>query len=201
MRDFAVSPAVLIPRPETEILVEEALGRLDAAAPATIVDVCTGSGCIAVTLAAERPEWIVVGTDVSLDALRIARENAARHAAAGRVRFIAAHYLDGLAAASADAILANPPYVALRNRERLPRDIVDFEPPLALFAGPDGLDAYRALLPRVPHVLKRGGWCAVECGQGQAEAVAEIAREAGLNVEGLRRDLQHITRAVIVTRP
>ena len=137
-REFVVSPAVLIPRPETEGLIERALP-----VEGTVVDVGTGSGCVAITLALACPRARVIATDVSTDALAIARENASRLGA--RVEFLQASLVP--ADLKPDVIVSNPPYVPERDRASLSIDVRDFEPAGALFAGPDGLDVIRALVP------------------------------------------------------
>lgn len=156
-RTFLVTPDVLIPRPETEHLVEAALAL--ALPEARILDAGCGSGAIAVTLSLEigRAVW---GTDLSPAALAVAAENARRLGA--RVHLLACDWTSAIRNASLDLLVSNPPYVPEAERHGLQREIRDYEPPLALFAGPDGLDAYRGLLADAPRVLKPGGWLLVE---------------------------------------
>lgn len=177
-RTFQVDRRVLIPRPETELLVERALARLAAHPTPRIVDVGTGSGAIAVTLAAERPDARVIATDLSPDALAVARENAARLDAV--VDFREGWLLDPLIPADLplDLLAANLPYVSERDRHRLAVDVLAYEPHLALFAGSDGLDLIRALLAAVtPALLAPGGAILLEIGYDQGPALARLASD------------------------
>ena len=200
-RTFRVTPAVLTPRPETEILVETTLSLLPSAlllgAETAIVDVGTGSGCIAITLALEAHAARVVATDTSSDALAIARANA--DALGARVEFVKASLIP--AGIEADLIVSNPPYIPESDRASLPVDVRDFEPAAALFAGPDGLDVIRELVPAARHALKSGGRLIMEIGAGQADAVAAIVRSAGFERPYVTSDLQGIPRIVIAARP
>lgn len=194
---FEVTRDVLIPRPETELIVEEALAAFGGGRPpATVIDVCTGSGCLAVTLAREFGGADVIATDISESALGVARRNAARHGMAGRIDFRLADLLDGIES-RADLVVANPPYVARRDAATLAPEVHDHEPHVALFAGDDGLEVYRRLLPAARTRLTRHGKLVVELGIGQADAVAGIAETAGLRVEHTRQDLQGITRTMM----
>lgn len=199
-RPFRVSPAVLIPRPETEMLVERALAAIDARRDGTIsvVDVGTGSGCIAVTIALERPAAQVLATDVSRDALEVARANAARLGAVQRVRFT--HDTLTGPADAVDVIVSNPPYIAERDREFVMRDVRDFEPSGALFAGIDGLDVIRKLINRAAVALRPGGSLLMEIGAGQAAAVLELMERAGFEDLRTTSDLAGIARVVEGTR-
>jgi release factor glutamine methyltransferase len=193
-RDFrwismAVDPRVLIPRPETEHLVEAALGLPSGA---RVVDVGTGSGAVALALASERPDLEVVAVDVSADALDVARANAALLGLA--VTFAGGDLLDEVAG-RVDAVVSNPPYV--RDSEELPRDVAAFEPSLALRAGPDGLDVIRRL---VPAAAARAPFLALEVGAGQAGAVAELCRDAGYAEIEVVPDLAGIERVVVARR-
>ncbi len=172
-RPFAVSPAVLVPRPETEVVVEAALERLGERA--LVADVGTGSGCLAVTLAAERPGVRVVAVDRSRAALRVARLNALRLGVAARVRLVQGNLLAGVAGGF-DLIVSNPPYVAERDRAALPRQVLDHEPSLALFAGPDGLSLIRGLVDQAPSHLAPAGVLIFEFGAGQDRAVSDSDR-------------------------
>lgn len=194
---FEVTRDVLIPRPETELIVEEALAAFGGGRPpATVIDVCTGSGCLAVTLAREFGGADVIATDISPAALEVARRNAHRHGMAGRIEFRAADLLDGITA-RADLIVSNPPYVARRDAATLAPEVVDHEPHVALFAGDDGLDVYRRLLPAARARLTREGKLIVEVGAEQAEPVAAAAEAAGLRLDHTRQDLQGITRTLM----
>jgi release factor glutamine methyltransferase len=201
--DLAVDRRVLIPRPETELLVELALELR----PATVLDVGTGSGAIALALADELPSCEVTATDTSAGALEVARANARRLGFADRVRF-----LDGTIPAAEDAeaegdgagfdlIVANLPYVAERDWAALQPEVTEWEPREALLAGPDGLDAIRAFLVECVTTLRRypaqtRSALALEVGDGQAGAVAGLLHEAGFGEIETRRDLAGIERVV-----
>lgn len=158
-RDFKVAPGVLIPRPETEHLIELIL---DLPRPlGRIADAGVGSGAICVTLAAELRQP-VIGIDLSPLALEIARHNAATHKAP--VQFLQSNWLSALRPASLDLLVSNPPYIALTDKPTLQREVRDHEPELALFAGPDGLDAYRILASQAREVLKPGARIVLEIG-------------------------------------
>ena len=197
-RPFHVTPSVLIPRPETEGLIDEALKLRRVGSRPVIIDVGTGSGCIAITLALEWPGSRVIGTDVSPAALEVAQSNARAlgadaaefvHVAAGE--FFPAH-LTGV-----DLVVSNPPYVREQDRESLAVDVRDFEPHTALFAGGDGLDLIRLLIPHAANALSRGGMLLMEIGAGQAAAIPELLRTADLELVDIRPDLQGIARIVV----
>src|SRR5688572_9440258 len=143
--DFSVTPATLVPRPETEMIVEEALRFVPVDRDVTILDVGTGTGCLAIALAHERPRARVVATDISHAALLVAADNARRHGVANRVHFVCADLVAGLAV-HADLIVSNPPYVPDQSAAVLPADVVRYEPSMALFGGRDGLSVMRRLL-------------------------------------------------------
>ena len=203
--ELAVDRRVLIPRPETELLVEVALERR----PASVLDVGTGSGAVALAIADELPECAVTATDTSTAALEVARANAESLGLADRVRFV-----EGTLPETADApvaedgfdlIVANLPYVPEPDWPSLQPEITQWEPPEALLAGPDGLDAYRTLLericPRIPGTTTfEVEVVALEVGEGQAGAVAELVRGAGFGAVETRRDLAGIERVVLGTR-
>lgn len=186
--ELAVDPRVLIPRPETELLVEVGL---ELPRGARVVDVGTGSGAVALALKDERPDLDVVGTDVSADALAVARENAARLGLD-----VAFAQGDVLAGSTADAVLTNPPYVA--DGDRLPPDVAQHEPAVALRGGTDGLDLIRRLIPAAASSGAR--LLALEVGAGQAPAVAALARESGFPDVATRADLAGIERVVSARR-
>lgn len=198
---FEVTPAVLIPRPETELIVEIALALWpDPNAPLRIADVCTGSGCLAVAIAVERSAAQVVATDISLDALDVAAGNAARHAVRQRVTFWHADVLTGIDGPF-DLIVSNPPYVPMRDEAAMPPEVVRHEPRLALFAGTDGLDVIRALLPQAAARLRPGGSLACEFGYGQQDAVRGlIIATPGLHLDEIRNDLQGIPRTALARK-
>jgi release factor glutamine methyltransferase len=189
--ELAVDPRVLVPRPETELLVEVGL---ELPAGARVVDVGTGSGAVALALKHERPDLEVVGTDVSADALAVARANAERLRL--DVELLHGDLLAGVD--GVDAVLSNPPYVAERERAALAPEIVRHEPPGALFAGADGLDVIRRLVPAAAGAGAR--LLAIEVGAGQAAAVAGLMRAAGYERAGARRDLAGIERVVVGAR-
>lgn len=195
---FEVSPAVLIPRPETEGIVEAALKEFpDADAPLRMADVCTGSGCLAVALARERGNGTMTATDISADALAIAKRNASRHGVQARVRFLETDLLRD-APGPFDLIVANPPYVPDGDRETMQPEVRDYEPALALFAGADGLTIVRRLLEQAPARLAPGGLLIFEFGFGQADDVEHlIATTPGLTMTRVENDLQHIPRVAV----
>jgi release factor glutamine methyltransferase len=189
--ELAVDPRVLVPRPETELLVEVGLELPEGA---RVVDVGTGSGAVALALKQERPDLAVLGTDFSADALAVARANAARLGL--HVELLHGDLLAG--AGKVDAVLSNPPYVAERERASLAPEIAHHEPPGALFAGADGLDVIRRLVPAAASSEAR--LLAIEVGAGQADAVRELMRGAGFAEARARRDLAGIERVVVGTR-
>jgi release factor glutamine methyltransferase len=193
-----VSPAVLIPRPETEGLVE-AVNELfqDHQAALRIADVCTGSGCVAVAIASERPNVRVIATDDSAAALEIARRNTVRHAVTDRVQCVRGDLLKPLSG-TFDVIVANPPYVPSGARAGLQPEVRDFEPAIALFAGADGLDMIRRLVGESPVHLTPAGYLMFEFGDGQETAVRElISASDRLRMVDVKRDLQGIARIAI----
>lgn len=177
--DLEVTPAVLIPRPETELLVEQALAAFPADAPVRLADLGTGSGAIALAVAAERPAWRILATDASPDALAVARRNAARLGLDG-VAFRLGDWAGALGPDERfEVVVSNPPYVAAGD-PHLGEGDLPWEPRAALVAGPDGLDAVRRLVPAaVPH-LAAGGWLLLEHGADQGEAVRTLLARAGL---------------------
>ncbi|MEW5972357.1 MAG: peptide chain release factor N(5)-glutamine methyltransferase [Pseudomonadota bacterium] len=187
--DLAVSNAVLIPRPETELLVEAALERLPAG-PCAVADLGTGSGAIALAIAQARPDARVVAVDASPQALEVARANAER-LGLRNVELREGDWCKGLADERFDMIVSNPPYIR-EDDPHLARGDVRFEPAMALASGPDGLDAIRAIVACAPAHLSPGGWLLFEHGFDQAEAVAGLMRDAGfIDVESLRDLLGH----------
>jgi release factor glutamine methyltransferase len=198
-RPFVVTPAVLIPRPETELIVDEALAIIEGPNP-QMADVGTGSGCLAVTLAGERVGASVLATDISAEALEVARRNATRHGVADRVTFEQRSLLAPEPDVF-DVIVSNPPYVGMGDREALPPDVRLYEPHAALFAGDSGLDVIRELLPLAHTALKPRGWIVFEIGQGQSREVSALAAAAGLTVVRVRPDLAGIPRVVVARKP
>ncbi len=200
--DFAVDRRVLIPRPETEMLVEAALAWLATRLTATVFDVGTGSGAIAVALAAHTPPGVrFVALDISPDALTVARENAARHDVAARIEFRASDLL-GEAPGRADLIVANLPYVSRTEWPDLTPDIVDYEPRAALDGGLDGLDAFRRFFMQAPAHLAPGGALMLEIGWTQASAASALAQATfPAATISVRRDGAGLDRLVIVQTP
>ena len=198
-RDFHVSPAVLVPRPETEHIVEAALPLLAAQPAARVADIGTGCGNIAVTLACEAPACTVVATDVSDVALVVAAQNAVRHGVARRVTFVQTSYLDGVDEVF-DLIAANPPYVREVDRPGLSPS-VQREPAVALFGGADGMRDLEGVLVATRARLEPGGWLLMEFGFGQEEAVrAALDRHPWLRFDRVIEDLQGLPRTVIAQR-
>ena len=188
---FKVDRRALIPRPETEQLVQRVLdhpGLRQAPAP-RLCDVGTGSGCIAVSLAAEVPRGEVVAVDLDPGALDLARENAARHGVAARITFIQGACCAGLPPASLDAVVSNPPYIDTRTCGQLPALIRDYEPRRALDGGADGLEILRHLIPDAALVLKPHGVCFLEIGHDQGDAVRALLEQAGFTEIEIARDL------------
>lgn len=168
---FEVTPEVLIPRPETETLVELALARR----PASVVDVGTGSGCIAIALAVHLPQAAVCGIEISPAALAVAQRNVSRHGVSGRVRLMRGDVLNPRPS-PVDLIVSNPPYVSTGDCASLPASVRDHEPHLALDGGVNGLEIVRQLLVQAPAVLNPGGGLLIEIGVDQGEAASHLAR-------------------------
>lgn len=199
--DLLVNPAVLIPRPETEHAVEAALGLLRGMDSPHLVDVGTGSGCIALALASELPLARIDGVDISAEALDVARENAERLGFADRIAFwrsdLLERYLDG--SASFDLVVSNPPYVGDSEADKLQVEVREHEPHRALFGGgKEGLDIYRRLIPQAVRVLKREGWLVMEIGYTQERAILELLRD-WREVRSVA-DLQGIPRVIVAKK-
>ena len=190
--DLAVEPCVLVPRPETETLVEAALARM--APRDTLLDLGTGSGAIAITVACQRPESRVVATDVTAAALAVARGNAERHHCSDRVEFLEGHWYEPLGNRTFDVIVSNPPYVGAGD-PHLGRGDLRFEPRQALADGsPDGLASIRAIVAGASDHLKPNGWLLFEHGYDQAEAVQALLEAAGFGSIISMQDLAGIPR-------
>jgi release factor glutamine methyltransferase len=198
---FDVSPAVLIPRHETELIVEVALELFpDPGRGMTAADLGTGSGCLAVALATERPAARIIATDISSGALAVARQNAARHRVADRIQFRCADLLDGLEGPF-DMIACNPPYVAERDRRGLQPEVRDHEPDVALYGGADGFHIVERLVNGASIHVRPGGYLLFEFGLGQDDRIESlIAGTDNLKLRELRRDLQGIARTAVVER-
>lgn len=201
--DFEVTPDVLIPRPETELVVEETirLVQQNKIANPIIVDVGSGSGCIAIALARELGDARVIASDISPAALRVARRNAARHGLENQVAFVASDLLDAFAEENfADFILANPPYVSDEEMPTLQREVRDWEPRLALTDSNDGLGLYRRLLKDASSRLKPGGHLICEMGYTQSENILDMVDRELWVEPRLLDDLQGIPRTIVLRK-
>jgi release factor glutamine methyltransferase len=202
-RDFEVTPDVLIPRPESELIVEELFNLLPVDAPALprrVADIGTGSGCIAVSVAAERPMLHVVATDISRPALDVARRNAERAGVAPRIEFVECAYLSGTGG-QFDFILSNPPYVTEREYEDLAPEVREYEPATALMAGEDGLRDIIQILDASASRLKPGGTLFVEIGHRHAAAIEELMTQfPALTLKSISNDLQRVPRVAVIER-
>jgi release factor glutamine methyltransferase len=197
---FRVTPAVLIPRPETEHLVEEVLKRAAHLANPRILDIGTGSGCIAIALAHHLPHAAITAIDLSPDALDLASQNAALNQVSNRIRFLHGDLLASVAGETFDIIVSNPPYVPTTDRPSLSVEVRDHEPALAFFAGQDGLDVYRSLIPAADRALSPNGFLALEIGYGQSDAITTLLTAAGFHSIESLPDLQGIPRVLCALR-
>lgn len=191
-----VTPRVLTPRPETEVIVDHALRLFPEGRPFRILDLGVGSGAILLAILAERPAARGLGVDVSEDALAVARDNAARLGMVGRVALLRGDWTTGLADSDFDLVVSNPPYIASDVIETLEPEVRVYEPRLALDGGPDGLDAYRALAPEILRVLRPGGRFLVEIGYDQKIAVEALFRQSGAQQVETLPDLSTHDRVV-----
>ena len=194
---LAVNADVLTPRPETEVIVDYVLKQFPEQMAFNILDLGVGSGAIILSILAERPAAKGLATDISDEALAVARENAANLGLASRVAFARGDWTAGLADESFDVIVSNPPYIASDVIETLDPEVKHFDPRLALDGGPDGLDAYRALAPEIMRVLKPGGLFAVEIGYDQKDQVEALFNEAGGSDVWTIKDLSTNDRVVV----
>jgi release factor glutamine methyltransferase len=197
---FRVNRNVLIPRPETEHLVEKVLVLAADFEKPRIVEVGTGSGAIAVALAHKLPGSRISAIDISAPALAIARGNAERNGVADRIRFLRGNLLEPVAGEQFEIVVSNPPYVAESDRASLAVEVRDYEPELALYAG-DGLGFFRRLIPDARAALVSGGFLALEIGYGQDSAVAGLLAESGFEQIDFAADLQGIPRVATASRP
>lgn len=206
--EFEVNPSVLIPRPETEHVVEVALARIgDSRSDAlTIADVGTGSGCLVVALASELPNAQFLATDTSRAALEVARRNAERHGLAQRIEFCRANFLRTYVSDARpvkrcfDLIVSNPPYISLDEAASLPREVREHEPHEALFAGPEGTEAYPRLIEQAAALLRSGGWLVLELGHQSAAPVAPLLQKAVWLDVAMEQDLAGINRVLSARR-
>jgi release factor glutamine methyltransferase len=204
--DFIVTTAVLIPRPETEFLVEQVikLARESQLSAPLIADIGTGSGCVAVAVAASLPNAKVLATDVSSAALGVARKNAERHGAGRRIEFLEGDLLEPLARRgleeSVDILASNPPYVEERGPEPVQPEVRDWEPHAALFGGADGLDFYRRLLVDGLKYVRPGGYFVFEIGYDQLDAISGLIAGPSWELTEVTNDLQGIPRTLTVRK-
>jgi release factor glutamine methyltransferase len=198
---FRVTPDVLIPRPETELLVERAILLVRSSDSPRILDVGTGSGAIAVALAKHLADARIFATDLSQSALGVAELNAGRNEVLDRIRFLRGDLLAPVIDRQFDLIVSNPPYVPEPDRASLAVEVRDHEPALALFAGSDGLDIYRRLIPAAHEALVPSGFLALEIGYGQSAAIGQLLAAAGFLAIEFFPDLQSIPRVAIAQRP
>ena len=203
--EFHVNPAVLIPRPETELLVEYVAQRISVEQSTTIVDVCTGSGCIAVAIARQRPRARLIATDLSSRSLDVARQNAIRHSVGERIIWLEGNLLGALAGqkleGQVDVIVSNPPYIAEADWATLQPEVRLFEPRGALVAGPQGTELHERLLQEACRYLSPGGALILEIGAGQARAIRQIVEQiSGYRFHRLVYDEAGLERVVIVER-
>jgi release factor glutamine methyltransferase len=193
--DFEVTRDVLIPRPETELIVEEAIALYRNGYPGLIVDLGTGSGCIAIALALEFPRAELIATDVSAPALAVARRNALRHGVNHRIAFYHTDWMPPVP--QVDLIVSNPPYIPRSDEASLPPEVRNYEPRHALYGASDGLGAFRRLLPDARNEADDQGRLILEVGYDQHAAVVTLAEQAGWRLERTRADLQGIIRTLV----
>ena len=198
--EFEVTPAVLIPRPETELLVEAAIKLVGAEETISFCDVGTGSGCIAVTLLHQLPLARAMAVDVSTEAVAVARRNAARHQVTDRIEFLLSDCFESVAPQTFDLIVSNPPYVAEEALATLQREVRDFEPRVALTAGADGLDVIRRLVADAPEYLRPDGYLLFEIGFDQHEVVGGLIDANVWELLDIHQDLQGIPRTVALRK-
>jgi release factor glutamine methyltransferase len=204
--EFKVSPDVLIPRPETEFIIEAALAIVrDRNTPVRIIDLCTGSGCIAVSLAKELTAARVIATDASEKALALARENTRGHGVSERIRFLPGDLFEPLEEldirGQIDIIVSNPPYVRAGDLPMLQPEVRDYEPEMALIAGPEGTELAMKIIQRAPAYLKKNGALIMEMGMGQAEALTRMVEATGAYAKpAVLKDLAGIERVLVARK-
>ncbi len=195
-RPFIVTHNVLIPRPETEILVEEILNSTKSIPSPSIIDIGTGSGCIAVTLGCEIEDASIFASDISFEAIAVTKLNTRRHDQSAKILFVCSDFLTCFKAESFDLVVSNPPYVEEADFRTLEPDVRDYEPKLSLDGGGNGLGCIRVIISQSKRVLKGGGWCILEIGTGQSERVLKIFLESGFNNISLTKDLSGMERVI-----
>jgi release factor glutamine methyltransferase len=196
--DLIVSPAVLIPRPETEHVIETVLELAREQPPQRVVDVGTGSGCIALALAKELPRAEIYATDLSAEALEIARANVARYQLDQRINLHQSDLLNGIEEGAFDYVVSNPPYIGEWEADSVEAQVRRFEPRLALFAGPNGLEVFTRLIPQARRVLRPGGWLVMEMGHSGRDRVCALLRD--WKEIRITNDLQGIARVAAARR-
>jgi release factor glutamine methyltransferase len=205
-KEFRVTTDTLIPRPETELLIEAVCEHFKKpASPVILADLCTGTGCLAVTLSTLNPAARILATDLSSAALAVARFNAARYGVAGRIEFLEGDLLEPLSSLglehALDGIIANPPYVPEPELDQLQPEVRDHEPRLALNGGREGLDFYRRILPRSLDFLRPGGRLFLEVGIRQAIPICAMAERLGWRLDRVKKDLAGIDRVIVLEKP
>ena len=203
-RNFEVGAGVLIPRPETETLIDLALEQIPDDRPSTFAEVGFGSGCVAVTLAVQKPQLSIVASDVSTACREFAQRNAAAYDVVGRIQFTHGNGFDPIRPIIADALLdgfvSNPPYVCEHEADGLQPEVGRHEPREALVSGSDGLDLIRQLIPQATTVIRRGGWIALECDPTQCNSVAQLMTNSGFTNAQIHRDHRDVDRIVTSVR-
>ncbi len=202
--DLKVNPRVLIPRADTELLVEQAifvLSEISSGRPPTVLEVGTGSGAVAIALTREVATIFLVATDISRGAVLLARQNAQEAGVSEKIGFIEGDLMGAFRLSEGrepfDLVVSNPPYIVRSELERLAREVKDYEPTLALDGGEDGFDFHRAIISQSPEYLRRGGWLLLEIGQGQAQEVSEMIEKTGkFSLIDRIQDLSGIERVV-----
>ncbi len=201
---FSVLPGVFIPRPETELLAIEAAGKVEGLRAPKVLEPGTGSGVIAITVAVRCKQAVVWASDISRDAIDVARNNARKHGVSDRVFFHVGRLFDSISTGpaweGAHLLVSNPPYVPTAEISRLAPEIRDHEPAMALDGGADGLRCVRAVLAQGPALLADGGWLVLEIGLHQGEAAREMAVSAGLEVVDVVRDFSGIERVLVARK-
>lgn len=204
--EFTVTPDVLIPRPETEFIIEAALASVqDRNSPVRIIDLCTGTGCIAVSLAKELAFAHVIATDMSEKALDVARENTRRHGVSERIRFLTGDVFEPLEELDlrgrVDIIVSNPPYVRAGDLPALQPEVSEYEPVMALIAGPEGTEIHQRIISAASLFLKRHGVLIMEMGMGQTEALMRMVEATGVyGKPGILKDLAGIERVIVLKK-
>lgn len=193
---FKVNSSVLIPRPETELLVDETLAIVDQMVSPRIIEIGTGSGCISVSLASMCKDIKVVASDISESALEVAKENTIKHGLDNRIALLRGNLLSIVKNDSFDIVVSNPPYIPESEIGHLEPEVKDYEPVLALSGGENGLEYIKEIISNSVRILKNSGWCVLEIGQGQAKDVVELFKESGFTDISTTKDLNKIERVI-----